>query len=137
MGTESTRRRNRNKRLRKKEQKLPRIKHVLVRKNMFIIPIIISILTFLIAKTEIDNIRLYNKGVKTKAFVYKLHSLKTGTRSVYEFNVFNERYTGEDLNAGLGDSIDVVYLPKNPKINRNAEVLDQDCVIWLYRKIVE
>ena len=138
MGTEGTRRRNRNRRLRKKEQKLSKINHIFTEsRNIFITGALIIIVTFLIGKVEIENICLYNKGVEAKAYVYKLRSLKTGSRSVYEFKVSNERYTGEDLNSKLGDSIQVVYLPQNPKINRNAKVLDQDWCIWLYRKIIE
>lgn len=137
MGTEGTRRRNRNRRLRKKEQKLSKTNHIFTEsKNIFIIGVLI-IVTFLIGKVEIENICLYNKGVEAKAYVYKIRSLKTGSRSVYEFKVCNERYTGEDFNSKLGDSIQVVYLPQNPKINRNAGVLDQDWCIWLYRKIIE
>ena len=138
MGTEGTRRRNRNRHLRKKEQKLSKINHIFTEsRNIFITGALIIIVTFLIGKVEIENICLYNKGVEARAYVYKLRSLKTGSRSVYEFKVSNERYTGEDLNSKLGDSIQVVYLPQNPKINRNAEVLDQDWCIWLYRKIIE
>lgn len=138
MGTEGTRRRNRNRHLRKKEQKLSKINHIFTEsRNIFITGALIIIVTFLIGKVEIENICLYNKGVEAKAYVYKIRSLKTGSRSVYEFKVANERYIGEDLNSKLGDSILVVYLPQNPKINRNAEVLDQDWCIWLYRKIIE
>ena len=54
-----------------------------------------------------------------------------------EFKVSNERYKGEDLNSKLGDSIEVVYLPKNPKINRKAKAIDQDWCVWVYRKITE
>lgn len=134
MGTEGTRRRNRNRRLRKKEQKLRKKG---IRRNVFIIGALITIVTFFIVKVEIENICLYNKGVEARAYVYKLRSLKTGSRSVYEFKVSNERYTGEDLNSKLGDSIQVVYLPQNPKINRNAKVLDEDWCVLLYRKIIE
>lgn len=134
MGTEGTRRRNRNRRLRKKEQKLPKKG---IRRKVFIIGALITIVTFFIVKVEIENICLYNKGVEARAYVYKLRSLKTGSRSVYEFKVSNERYTGEDLNSKLGDSIQVVYLPQNPKINRNAKVLDEDWCVLLYRKIIE
>lgn len=134
MGTEGTRRRNRNRRLRKKEQKLPKKG---IRRNVFIIGALITIVTFFIVKGEIENICLYNKGVEARAYVYKLRSLKTGSRSVYEFKVSNERYTGEDLNSKLGDSIQVVYLPQNPKINRNAKVLYEDWCVLLYRKIIE
>lgn len=138
MGTEGTRRRNRNRHLRKKEQKLPKTKYIFtISRNIFITRAVIIIVTFLIVKVEIENICLYNKGVEAKAYVYKLRSLKTSHRSVYEFKVSNERYTGDDFYSKLGDSIQVVYLPKNPKINRNAEVMDKDWCIWLYRKIIE
>ena len=134
MGTEGTRRRNRNRRLRKKEQKLPKKG---IRINVFTIGALITIVTFLIVKVEIENICLYNKGVEAKAYVYRLRSTKTGSISKYEFKVSNERYRGEDLNAKLGDSIQVVYLPKNPRINRKAKVIDEDWCVLLYRKIIE
>ena len=134
MGTEGTRRRNRNRRLRKKEQKLPKKG---IRRNVFIIGALITIVTFFIVKVEIENICLYNKGVEAKAYVYRLRSTKNGSRSKYEFKVSNERYIGEDLNAKLGDSIQVVYLPQNPRINRKAKVLDEDWCVLLYRKIIE
>ena len=104
---------------------------------MFITSALIIVVTFSIVKVEIENICLYNKGVEAKAYVYKLRSLKTGSRSVYEFKVSNERYTGEDSNSKLGDSIQVVYLPQNPKINRNAKSINGDWCVWLYRKIFE
>ena len=134
MGTEGTRRRNRNRRLRKKEQKLPKKG---IRINVFTIGALITIVTFLIVKVEIENICLYNKGVEAKAYVYRLRSTKTGSISKYEFKVSNERYRGEDLNAKLGDSIQVVYLPKNPRIDRKAKVIDEDWCVLLYRKIIE
>lgn len=137
MGTEGTRRRNRNRRLRKKSQKQPNGDAFTISRNVFVIGVFIPVLTFLIGKTAIDNIRLFDKGVEVKAYVYKIRSLKTGSRSVYEFKVLNERYTGEDSNSKLGDSIQVVYLPNNPKINRSAEVLDKDWGIWLYRRLFE
>ena len=56
MGTEGTRRRNRNRRLRKKEQKLPKKG---IRRNIFIIGALITIVTFFIVKVEIENICLY------------------------------------------------------------------------------
>ena len=138
MGTEGTRRRNRNRRLRKKEQKLSKINHIFTEsRNIFITGALIIIVTFLIGKVEIENICLYNKGVEAKAYVYRLRSTKTGSISKYEFKVSNERYRGEDLNAKLGDSIQVVYLPKNPRINRKAKVIDEDWCVLLYRKIIE
>ena len=138
MGTEGTRRRNRNRHLRKKEQKLPKTKHIFtISRNIFITRALIIIVTFLIVKVEIENICLYNKGVEAKALVYRRTSKGRRGVSLYEFRVSGIRYTGEDIISKPGDSIQVVYLPKNPKINRNAEVMDKDWCIWLYRKIIE
>lgn len=83
------------------------------------------------------NIFLYERGQTTKAYVYKLLSTHNVDRTVYEFKVSNERYKGEDMDSKLGDSIEVVYLPKNPKINRNAKAIDKDWCVWAYRKITE
>ena len=137
MGTAQTRRRNRNRRLRKKSQKQPNGDAFTISRNVFVLGVFIPVLTFLIGKTAIDNIRLFDKGVETKAYVYKLRSYKNGSSGVYEFKVLNERYTGEDSHSKVGDSIHVVYLPNNPKINRSAEVLDKDWGIWLYRRLFE
>ena len=104
---------------------------------MFITRALIIIFTFSIVKGEIENICLYNKGVEAKALVYRRTSKGRRGVSLYEFRVSGIRYTGHDSNSEVGDSIQVVYLPKKPKINRNAEVLDQDWCIWLYRKIIE
>lgn len=136
MGTEGTRRRNRNRRLREKEMKsIP--KPDKKRRDLIVTCIVFGITALLICKVELENIFLYEQGQTTKAYVYKLRSTHHGDRSVYEFKVSNERYKGEDLNAKLGDSIQVVYLPQNPRINRNAEVIDEDWCVLLYRKIIE
>ena len=107
------------------------------RRDLIVICIVFGITALLICKVELENICLYEQGQTTKAYVYKLRSIHHGHRSVYEFKVSNERYKGEDLNSKLGDSIEVVYLPKNPKINRNAKAIDQDWCVWAYRKITE
>ena len=107
------------------------------RRDLIIICIVFGITALLICKVELENIFLYEQGQTTKAYVYKLRSTRHGDRRVYEFKVSNERYKGEDLNAKLGDSIEVVYLPKNPKINRKAKAIDQDWCVWVYRKITE
>lgn len=64
-----------------------------------------------------------------------------GTRrrsvSLYEFKVDGIRYTGQDRNSEVGNYIEIAYLPKSPKINRNAKVLDEDWCVLLYRKIIE
>lgn len=94
-------------------------------------------IVFLISITEMENIILYKQGQTTKALVYQRTSKGRRGVSLYEFRVSGIRYTGHDSNSIVGDSIQVVYLPKKPKINKNAEVLDQDWCIWLYRKIIE
>lgn len=130
------RRRNRNRRLREKEMKsIP--KPDKKRRDLIVICIVFGIIALLICKVELENIFLYEQGQTTKAYVYKLLSTHNVDRTVYEFKVSNERYKGEDGYSKLGDSIEVVYLPKNPKINRNAKVIDQDWCVWAYRKITE
>lgn len=94
-------------------------------------------IVFLISITEMENIILYKQGQTTKALVYQRTSKGRRGVSLYEFRVSGIRYTGHDSNSIVGDSIQVVYLPKKPKINKNAEVLDQDWCVWLYRKIIE
>lgn len=107
------------------------------RRDLIVICIVFGIIALGICKVELENIFLYEQGQTTKAYVYKLRSTKNVDMSVYEFKASNERYKGEDLNAKLGDSIEVVYLPKNPKINRKAKAIEQDWCVWAYRKITE
>ena len=136
MGSTGSRRRERNRRLREKEMKsIP--KPDKKRRDLIVICIVFGITALLICKVELENIFLYEQGQTTKAYVYKLRSTRHGDRRVYKFKVSNERYKGEDLSAKLGDSIEVVYLPKNPKINRKAKAIDQDWCVWVYRKITE
>ena len=90
-----------------------------------------------VGKIESENFILYKQGQASQAFVYRRTSKGRRGVSLYEFQISGIRYTGHDTDSAVGDSIEIVYLPKNPKINRNAEVLDKDWCIWLYRKIFE
>ena len=107
------------------------------RRGSIVICIIFGIIALRICKLELESIFLYEQGQTTKAYVYKLWSTHAVDMSVYEFKVSNERYKGEDGYSKLGDSIEVVYLPKNPKINRSAKAIDKDWCVWAYRKITE
>lgn len=132
MGTEGTRRRNRNRRLRKKGQKTDK-----KRRSLIIICITFGIITLLIGKVELENIFLYEQGQTAKAYVYRHTSKGRRGVSLYEFRVDGIRYTGQDQNSEVGNYIEIAYLPQNPKINRNAKVLDEDWCVLLYRKIIE
>ena len=105
--------------------------------NVIKISIVCCCIVFLIGVTEKENIMLYKQGQTTKALVYRRTSKGRRGVGLYEFRVSGIRYTGHDSNSKVGDSLHVVYLPQNPKINRNAKVLDKDWCIWLYRKITE
>lgn len=94
-------------------------------------------LAFTIGKVELENIYLYKYGQTTRAFVYRHTSKSRRGVSLYEFKVDSTKYTGHDSNSEVGNFIDIVYLPQNPKINRNAKVINQDWCVWLYRKITE
>ncbi len=132
MGTEGTRRRNRNRRLRKKGQKTDK-----KRRSLIIICITYGIIALLIGKVELENIFLYEQGQTAKAYVYRHTSKGRRGVSLYEFRVDGIRYTGQDQNSEVGNYIEIAYLPQNPKINRNAKVLDKDWCVLLYRKIIE
>jgi len=132
MGTEGTRRRNRNRRLRKKGQKTDKN-----RRSLIISCITFGIIALLIGKVELENIFLYEQGQTAKAYVYRHTSKGRRGVSLYEFRVDGIRYTGQDKNSEVGNYIEIAYLPQNPKINRNAKVLDEDWCVLLYRKIIE
>lgn len=107
------------------------------RRSLIKLYITFGIFAVLIGKVELDNIFLYKQGQTTKAYVYHHTSKSRRGVSLYEFKVNGIRYTGHDQNSKVGSFIDVLYLSKNPKINRNAKVIDQDWCVWLYRKITE
>lgn len=132
MGTEGTRRRNRNRRLRKKGQKTDK-----KRRSLINICITFGIIALLIGKVELENIFLYEQGQTAKAYVYRHTSKGRRGVSLYEFRVDGIRYTGQDQNSEVGNYIEIAYLPQNPKINRNAKVLYEDWCVLLYRKIIE
>ena len=132
MGTEGTRRRNRNRRLRKKGQKTDK-----KRRSLINICITFGIIALLIGKVELENIFLYEQGQTAKAYVYRHTSKGRRGVSLYEFRVDGIRYTGQDQNSEVGNYIEITYLPQNPKINRNAKVLYEDWCVLLYRKIIE
>ena len=134
MGTERTYRRIRD--CQKKKYASAEKTH-LISKTALIGGTVCIFITLIIFKIEIENILLYDKGAKTMALVYDMRSLRTGSMCLYEFNVSGLRYTGHDGTSNVGDSIEVVYLPQNPEINRNAKVLKHDWAIFVYRKITE
>lgn len=91
----------------------------------------------LIAKTELENIILYKQGQMTKALVYRHTSKGRRGVSLYDFRISGVRYTGHDNDSKVGDYIEIVYLPQNPRVNRNSEVLDKDWGVLLFRKITD
>lgn len=104
--------------------------------NLIKISIIVWCFTlFPVVKIELENIILYKQGQVTKALVYRHTSKGRRGVSLYEFRISSIKYTGHDGDSNVGDSIEVVYLPKNPEINRNAEMLERDWGVRLYRKI--
>ena len=104
------------------------------RRSFIKIGIGFGIIVLLICNTELENILLYKQGQTTKAFVYKEGYRSAG---IYEFNVAGRRYIGQHPYAKVGNYVEIVYLPKNPKINRSTDTLGDDLGIWLYRKITE
>lgn len=136
MKVERTHENSYNHRSLKKKQANNRV-HDKQRQSLIKICITFGIFTVLIGKVELDNISLYKQGQTTKAYVFHHTSKSRRGVSLYEFKVNGIRYTGHDKNSEVGNFIDIVYLPNNPKINRNAKVIDQDWCVWLYRKITE
>lgn len=91
----------------------------------------------LLVNQELENIFLYKQGETSQAFVYRRTSESRHGVNLYVFHISGLQYTGRDTDAEVGDSIEVVYLPQNPKINRNIKAIDEDLCVWLYRKIFE
>lgn len=90
-----------------------------------------------ILNLELENILLYKQGETSQAFVYRRTSKGRRGVNLYVFHISGLQYTGRDSFSEVGDSIEVVYLPQNPEINRNAKSINKDWCVWLYRKIFE
>ena len=68
--------------------------------------------------------QLRQHGEQVSAFVYDSYSQRSHTWYLYEFKVYEHFYNGRLFNdAIIGDSIIVLYLPNNPKINRGLDDL--------------
>ena len=91
-----------------------------------------------ILNLELEKILLYKQGETSQAFVYRRTSESRHGVNLYVFHISGLQYTGRDsYYSEVGDSIEVVYLPQNPEINRNAKSINGDWCVWLYRKIFE
>ena len=81
-----------------------------------------------------ENILLYNNGIKTTAVVYANARLRHGVNcSHYQFYISGTRYKGRSADLEIGDSIEVIYLPKNPRVNVSAKNIDY---LWKKRIFV-
>lgn len=145
MGTEGTRIRNRNRRLRKKNLKKVKepfyIRFLNIfsdRWSRFLTWVIPCYIILALCDQCYENILLYNNGLKTEAVVigrfnrWRHRSLQRWER--YEFSVLDVKYTGECREQNV-DSLEIIYLPKNPKINRNLKTFNVLTSVSVYRKI--
>jgi hypothetical protein len=63
--------------------------------------------------------QLRTHGKQVSAFVYDSYSQRSHTWYLYKFTINEQHYNGRLFStAKIGDSIMVIYLPKDPNINR-------------------
>lgn len=82
---------------------------------------------FVMAKRTIEIYQLRNDGICTKAIIQKKYTERHKKVRVYKFRVENKVYSGSsiyDWHLDIGDTLDIVYLPSNPKINRSVKSIE-------------
>ena len=117
------RRSNVNRKSSTKRQK----KYAIVIKNNKIIYVFCVFVFFVIAKRTIENYQLRNGGICTKAIIQNKYTERHKQVRVYKFRVGNKVYSGTsiyDWHLDIGDTLDIVYLPSNPKINRSVKSIE-------------
>lgn len=117
------RRSNVNRKSSTKRQK----KYAIVIKNNKIIYVFCVFVFFVIAKRTIEIYQLRNGGICTKAIIQNKYTERHKQVRVYKFRVGNKVYSGTsiyDWHLDIGDTLDIVYLPSNPKINRSVKSIE-------------
>lgn len=92
----------------------------------------VSYFLFAAIKNTIVNYQLKKRGICTKAYV--TGKQRVGSRGVpyvyYQFSYNNStysHYSSYDHKAEEGDSIIVVFLESNPKVNRSNSLIEKKC----------
>ena len=82
-----------------------------------------------VIRNEIDNNDLEKNGIETSAIVTDVRKVgsKGVIRCTYTFEVKSLKYSGsvDDDYYKTGDSIKILYLDKNPEINRDKKFLEK------------
>jgi len=82
-----------------------------------------------VIKNEIDNSDLEKYGIETTAVVRDVREVgsKGVIRCTYTFEVKSLKYSGsvDDDYYKIGDTIRIIYLEKNPEINRDKKFLEK------------
>ena len=106
---------------------------ILWNRNISILWIILAglFIYFLYVSIEktIENSKLNKKGIETSAIVTDVRKVgsKGVIRCTYTFEVKSLKYSGsvDDDYYKTGDSIRILYLEKNPEINRDKKFLEK------------
>lgn len=96
--------------------------------NLIWIAIILLIFWYIGIRPELRISELRNDGKQTKAYLYKVKGVgsKGTIRGFYRFVINNNLYEGFYDNDELikYDSIDIIYLPDNPKRNQAKKFVE-------------
>ena len=137
MGTEGDRRRNRARRLRKREQKKIK-KEWDIPFKWIIVAILVPWLIYKQYQAGQEHLLLYKTGVETTAFIYDLSPASSHSHyRHYEFYVNDKRYKGVTQSGKLGYTIPIIYLPTDPYINHTVRDLNKTFSVTIYKRFVK
>lgn len=76
-----------------------------------------------------NNYRLEKDGICTETVIREIYQEMHKKVGIYKFRVGDKTYSGRPIYVGsnVGDTISIVYLPSNPKINRSNTVIKKNC----------
>lgn len=104
-----------------------RLKIIKIIKTILIFVILTIFITYFYRKNKEERIILKKYGIEVKGIVEKRIIRKRGVDLKYIYQVNEKKYESwtnvNDNNIKVGDSIDIIYYEKDPRINRYKKKL--------------
>lgn len=107
-----------------RKSNVKRKKYAAVNIKNIIIYVLCGLMFFVAVKRTIEIHQLRKDGICTKAIIQKKYTERHKQVRIYEFRVEDRVYSGKsiyDRHLDIGDTLDIVYLPSNPTINRSVK----------------
>ena len=111
------------------QRKLFKRKHPITLKGIVLIAFCLYLISWII-KDRSEIWKLKKEGVVTPGYIYNEKSgVKADEYRFYRFSLSKGQFKGVsrggDENMHIGDSIQVVYLPSNPSVNRSLKYMEK------------